>query len=177
MIDTLQSLRFIFVMMIFMSHFSYHGMSAFDAGGDCGVAFFFMLSGFACSLGYGQQLREGTFCYSHFIRRRLRKLYPLHLLCLLACVLVSHLPLNLKVLLNLLLLQSWARRRLVFLVQQRLVVLVKPDVLLSALSFGLSAFVEIFVAGDSCDLCCSIFADTLRTCKCRALCVSCGAVC
>lgn len=107
MIDTLQSLRFIFVMMIFMSHFSYHGMSAFDAGGDCGVAFFFMLSGFACSLGYGQQLREGTFCYSHFIRRRLRKLYPLHLLCLLACVLVSHLPLNLKVLLNLLLLQSW----------------------------------------------------------------------
>ena len=44
MIETLQSLRFIFIMMIFMSHFAYRGIGPFDAGGDCGVAFFFMLS-------------------------------------------------------------------------------------------------------------------------------------
>ena len=107
MIATLQSLRFIFVMMIFMSHFSYRGILAFDAGGDCGVAFFFLLSGFVCSLGYGQKLRDGSFSFADFIKRRLRKLYPLHLLCLLAFLLISHSAIDFKVLLNALLLQSW----------------------------------------------------------------------
>ena len=107
MIATLQSLRFIFVMMIFMSHFSYRGIQAFDAGGDCGVAFFFLLSGFVCSLGYGQKLRDGSFSFADFIKRRLRKLYPLHLLCLLAFLLISHSAIDFKVLLNALLLQSW----------------------------------------------------------------------
>ena len=51
MISALQSLRFVFVMMIFMSHFSYGGLMPFDAGGDCGVAFFFLLSGFVLTLG------------------------------------------------------------------------------------------------------------------------------
>ena len=50
MIETLQALRFIFVLMIFMSHFTYRGICAFDAGGDCGVSFFFILSGFVLSL-------------------------------------------------------------------------------------------------------------------------------
>ena len=107
MIATLQSLRFIFMMMIFMSHFAYRDIRPFDAGGDCGVAFFFMLSGFVCSLGYGHRLREGTFNYGSFIWKRLRKLYPLHLLCLLFYLVVSHSLLDLKVLLNVLLLQSW----------------------------------------------------------------------
>ena len=107
MIETLQSLRFIFVMMIFLSHFAYRDISAFDAGGDCGVAFFFILSGFVCSLGYGKRLREGQFSYGDFLWKRVRKLYPLHLFCLLFYLLVSHAPLDLKVLLNALLLQSW----------------------------------------------------------------------
>ena len=107
MIATLQSLRFVFVMMIFMSHFDYRDIRAFDAGGDCGVAFFFLLSGFVCSLGYGRQLREGSFNYADFMGRRFRKLFPLHLLCLLFYLLVSHSHLDVKVLLNLLLLQSW----------------------------------------------------------------------
>ena len=107
MIATLQSLRFIFMMMIFMSHFSYCDIQSFDAGGDCGVAFFFLLSGFVCSLTYGQKLRNGSFCYANFIWKRFRKLYPLHLLCLLAFMLVSHSVIDFKVLLNALLLQSW----------------------------------------------------------------------
>ena len=41
-LPTLQALRFVFVMMFFMSHFVYGGVGAFDAGGDCGVAFFFL---------------------------------------------------------------------------------------------------------------------------------------
>ena len=107
MIGTLQSLRFIFVMMIFMSHFDYRDIRGFDAGGDCGVAFFFILSGFVCSLGYGQRICEGVFRYGDFLWKRLKKLYPLHLLCLLFFLLVSQTTLDLKVLVNALLLQSW----------------------------------------------------------------------
>ena len=107
MIATLQSLRFIFMMMIFMSHYAYRDIRAFDAGGDCGVAFFFLLSGFVCSLGYGRQVQEGTFNYGNFILRRIRRVYPLHLLCLFFYLLVSHSPFDMKVFLNLLLLQSW----------------------------------------------------------------------
>ena len=107
MIETLQSLRFIFIMMIFMSHFAYRGIGPFDAGGDCGVAFFFMLSGFVVSLGYGRQIREGSFQYGRFLRKRFLKLYPLHLLCLLFWFIVSKNVIDGRVVLNLLLLQSW----------------------------------------------------------------------
>lgn len=107
MIQTLQSLRFIFMMMIFLSHFAYRDIRALDAGGDCGVAFFFLLSGFVCTLGYGSQIRSGTFRYGTYLWHRLKKLYPLHLLCLLFYLWVSHAPLDDKVLLNVLLLQSW----------------------------------------------------------------------
>lgn len=107
MIETLQSLRFIFIMMIFMSHFAYRGIGPFDAGGDCGVAFFFMLSGFVVSLGYGRQIREGSFRYGRFLRKRFCKLYPLHLLCLLFWFIVSKSAVDGHVVLNLLLLQSW----------------------------------------------------------------------
>lgn len=107
MIATLQSLRFIFVMMIFMSHFAYRDIRAFDAGGDCGVAFFFMLSGFVVSLGYGRQIREGSFRYGRFLRRRLLKLYPLHLLCLAFFIIVSGCAIDYSVVLNALLLQAW----------------------------------------------------------------------
>ena len=107
MIETLQSLRFIFIMMIFMSHFAYRGIGPFDAGGDCGVAFFFMLSGFVVSLGYGRQIQEGTFRYARFLRKRFWKIYPLHLLCLLFWLIVSKSVIDGHVVLNLLLLQSW----------------------------------------------------------------------
>lgn len=107
MIQTLQSLRFIFMMMIFMSHFAYRDIRAFDAGGDCGVAFFFLLSGFVCSLAYGPKISNGSFHYGRFLWNRLKKLYPLHLLCLLFYLLVSRAPLDGKVLMNVLLLQSW----------------------------------------------------------------------
>lgn len=107
MIETLQALRFIFVLMIFMSHFTYQGICAFDAGGDCGVSFFFILSGFVLSLGYGSRIREGTFSYGRFMQRRLWKIYPLHLLCLLFFLVASRSDFDLTVLFNALLLQSW----------------------------------------------------------------------
>lgn len=54
MIATLQSLRFVFVMLIFLSHFEYKEIAPLDAGGDCGVAFFFLLSGYVLSIRYGK---------------------------------------------------------------------------------------------------------------------------
>ena len=53
MIHTLQSLRFIFIMLVVLSH--YIG-SSFDFGGECGVSFFFMLSGFVLSLAYSERI-------------------------------------------------------------------------------------------------------------------------
>ncbi len=107
MIETLQSLRFVFVMLIFLSHFDYGDIHALDAGGDCGVAFFFLLSGFVCSLGYGHLLEDRTFRYWRFIKRRLVKIYPLHLLCLAFFLVVSGTVIDGKVMMNVLLLQSW----------------------------------------------------------------------
>ncbi len=107
MIATLQSLRFVFVMLIFLSHFAYRDIQALDAGGDCGVAFFFLLSGFVLSMGYGRQIADGTFCYGRFLKRRFLKLYPLHLLCLLFFLIMSKQHLDGTVLLNVLLLQAW----------------------------------------------------------------------
>lgn len=107
MIATLQSLRFVFVMLIFLSHFDYRDIQALDAGGDCGVAFFFLLSGFVLSMGYGRQITDGTFCYGRFLKRRFLKLYPLHLLCLLFFLIVSKQHFDGAVFLNVLLLQAW----------------------------------------------------------------------
>lgn len=107
MIATLQSLRFVFVMLIFLSHFAYGNIQPLDAGGDCGVAFFFLLSGFGLALGYGSRLDDGSFRYGPFLLRRIRKFYPLHLCCLLSFLAISHAPIDGRVVLNALLLQSW----------------------------------------------------------------------
>ena len=107
MIATLQSLRFVFVMLVFLSHFAYRDIQTLDAGGDCGVAFFFLLSGFVLSLGYGRKIDDGSFCYRGFLKRRFLKLYPLHLLCLIFFFVVSKASLDWPVLLNVLLLQAW----------------------------------------------------------------------
>lgn len=111
MIETLQSLRFIFFVMIFMSHFEYDGLPAFDAGGDCGVSFFFILSGFVLSSAYGNKVSSDGFRYRQFMARRVKKLYPLHLLCLLAFVVINIRSMDagtlVRLLPNLLLVQSW----------------------------------------------------------------------
>lgn len=104
---TLQSLRFVFAMMIFMSHFAYRGITPFDAGGDCGVAFFFLLSGFTMSMSYGRSIADGSFSFSHYLKRRLLKVYPLHLLCLLLFLALFRPQLDVILPLNALLLQSW----------------------------------------------------------------------
>lgn len=83
MIRTLHALRFVFILLIMLSHVI---GSPFDFGGECGVSFFFMLSGFVLSLSYGNRVKEGSFRTRKFVGKQLLKFYPLHLVTLAAFV-------------------------------------------------------------------------------------------
>lgn len=112
MIKNLTALRFVFVLLVFMNHFLCAMVPRlFDYGGECGVAFFFVLSGFVLSVGYGLKVGEGSFSTRRFFLRHLKKLYPLHFLTLAAMLaLDGRLGLAPKagpMLAHLLLVQSW----------------------------------------------------------------------
>ena len=108
MIRTLQSLRFFFIILVVLSH--YIG-SSFDFGGECGVSFFFMLSGFVLSLAYSERIAKGLFSTKHFVVKQWIKIYPLHILTF---IVMFALDIRLEkycditaVIANILLLQSW----------------------------------------------------------------------
>lgn len=108
MINTLQSWRFLFALMIFMHHFA---GDSFKVGGSCGVAFFMMLSGFVMAIGYSEKCIQTSFGYMDFYKKRLARLYPLHLLCLLVFIVIQLFALRkiewFTLIPNLLLIQSW----------------------------------------------------------------------
>lgn len=108
MVRNIQSLRFVFIMLVVMSHII--GKS-FDFGGECGVAFFFMLSGFILSYAYGEKVLAGEFRQWVFLRRQLAKFYPLHVALFLLMILLDARLGRFydweKLVANLLLLQSW----------------------------------------------------------------------
>ena len=108
MIRTLQSLRFFFIILVVLSH--YIG-SSFDFGGECGVSFFFMLSGFVLSLAYSERITKGLFSTKPFVVKQWIKIYPLHILTF---IVMFALDIRLEkycditaVIANILLLQSW----------------------------------------------------------------------
>lgn len=108
MIRTLQSLRFFFIMLVVVSH--YIGKS-FDFGGECGVSFFFILSGFVLSVAYSGRISNGSFNTRQFVKKQWIKIYPLHIFTF---IIMLILDLRLKVdydlsviIPNILLLQSW----------------------------------------------------------------------
>lgn len=84
MIQSLQSLRGIFAIMVFLSHsvIAPDGHRAFYAGGTMGVEFFIVLSGFVMCAGYGKAATSPGFDFRRFMLRRLIRLWPLHLGCL-----------------------------------------------------------------------------------------------
>ena len=108
MIQSLQSLRFVFVMLVVFSHII--GKS-FDFGGECGVSFFFILSGFILSYVYGNYVTDKQFSTSRLLKKQLMKFYPLHLVTF--CIMIvldarlGHFFEWYRWLPNLLLLQSW----------------------------------------------------------------------
>lgn len=75
---SLSILRIIFILLIFLEHYP---ITPLRVGGEA-VCFFFILSGFVLSYGYGNKLAIGVITYKEFLVRRLTKLYPLHWLLL-----------------------------------------------------------------------------------------------
>lgn len=108
MIKSLVSLRGIFIIFIF-----FHHLGIYQGGGTMSVAFFFVLGGFAITLGYSDKIVGGDFYYRQYLTRRCIKFYPLHWLCLLAValpILLRHydkLFLVRDFCLNVVLLQTW----------------------------------------------------------------------
>lgn len=83
----METARFLFVVFIYMSHcISATDRAPFDFGGESGVAFFFVLSGFVLSLGYGQHVNIGTFGTRKFMLSHVSRLYPLHLLTMMVAI-------------------------------------------------------------------------------------------
>lgn len=110
MIASLQSLRFIFAIFIFIHHFYFNGVQ-WSPGGPAGVSFFFILSGFVLSAGYYDKISKAEFSYRIFILRRLVRVYPLHLLGLLFYIIIIGVFIGISrpyaLVANLTLLQSW----------------------------------------------------------------------
>lgn len=102
----LQSLRGLFAIFIFLHH-----TGVFQAGGDMGVAFFLVLSGFVMTSGYGNRVLERHFRLLPYMRRRMARLFPLHLACFIMAVAIMPTSLSpagaLPLLCNLALVQSW----------------------------------------------------------------------
>lgn len=102
----LQGLRGIFALFIVLHH-----SISWEVAGLCSVSFFFILSGFTLALAYWDTLEDHAITWKKFMKRRLWKIYPFHLLALAAALLLSVLRLNYKEILcdipNVLLLQSW----------------------------------------------------------------------
>lgn len=111
-IRTIQGARFLFVVFIYISHcVTPNTTQPFDFGGEFGVSFFFVLSGFVLSWGYGPRISRGEFRPMQFFRRHFWHLYPLHLL-LFAIVLTLDLRIGhhydlWQIVTSLLLVQSW----------------------------------------------------------------------
>lgn len=81
MIRTLNSLRFILIFMIVMSHATLPiSQACNDYLGEYAVVIFFIISGFVLSLSYGERLVKEEMSNKKFFLSRIFKLYPLHLL-------------------------------------------------------------------------------------------------
>lgn len=110
MIGSLQAWRFIFALMIFHHHFFIEPQVV--QFGYFPVTFFFILSGYVMAMGYENKLDVPSFSYLSFIKKRLIRIYPLHLFCLILALIlpvVSHINLNSYILAlpELFLVQTW----------------------------------------------------------------------
>ena len=106
MIKELTSLRFVFIMFIFLSHIplQIYGVSM-------ATSFFFVLGGFGLTLGYKDKVLKFDFNYKQYLTRRLTKFYPLHWICLIAAIPLALIAFNWKQIpvffINAALLQTW----------------------------------------------------------------------
>ena len=107
MIKSLISLRGIFILFIFF----HHCLALYPGGGSMAVTFFFVLGGFAMTLGYKDKVLSPDFAYKQYLVKRFIKFYPLHWLCILAVIPIVVLSMSWKYIpvlaLNATLLQTW----------------------------------------------------------------------
>lgn len=93
MIDTLTSLRLFFALMVYASHICMINEGAFSGHifkeGYVGVSFFFILSGFIIAHNYTERLSAGKCSNKSFWVARFARIYPLHLLTLIAALLIG----------------------------------------------------------------------------------------
>lgn len=92
MITSLQALRFVFALFVLFEHFPMspdhpHLLES----GAMGVSFFLILSGFVMSIGYESKVKSTSFVWKDFMLKRLIRLWPLHLLCLAAWIVLAYL--------------------------------------------------------------------------------------
>ena len=92
MITSLQALRFIFALFILSEHYplDINHPHLIEGAGAMGVSFFLILSGFVMSIGYEGRAQAKSFSWSTFMLRRLIRLWPLHLLCLGAWIILAY---------------------------------------------------------------------------------------
>lgn len=112
MINSLQSLRGFFAVMVFLSHFIVNGAGdrAYYNGGTMGVEYFIVLSGFVLCAGYESRIERSRIDYRDFMLRRLIRIFPLHLGCLALWAVVTYKFTDYaasEIVPNLLLVQSW----------------------------------------------------------------------
>ena len=95
MIKPLTSLRFVFALMVFVSHLGFVKekdstlASLFNNilyEGYIGVSFFFILSGFILSYRYQNELLNGKTSKKSFYNARIARIFPLHLLTFLIAI-------------------------------------------------------------------------------------------
>jgi len=107
MIKSLTSLRGIFILFIFF----HHCLALYPGGGTMAVTFFFVLGGFAMTLGYKDKVMKPDFDYKQYLTRRCVKFYPLHWLCIIAVLPLALLSFSWidipKLLANASLVQTW----------------------------------------------------------------------
>ncbi len=92
MITSLQALRFIFALFILSEHYplDINHPHLIEGAGAMGVSFFLILSGFVMSIGYEERTKLPTFSWKSFMLKRLIRLWPLHLLCLGAWIILAY---------------------------------------------------------------------------------------
>ena len=112
MIRTLNSLRFILILMIVISHSTLPiSQDLINYLGEFPVAIFFVISGFVLSLSKGEKLQKEVLGNRNFFLSRIIKLYPLHILILAILILMDwrlgRILLWYQILSHSLLIQTW----------------------------------------------------------------------
>lgn len=104
-LDALTGLRFVAAAMILIHHSAYLGVTVPDFKFGHGVSFFFVLSGFI--LAYAHPRLDGWRATGRFIANRLARIWPAHVVTLVAAVVIFSQPTGPHTLANLLLVHGW----------------------------------------------------------------------